>query len=169
MLHSESVDRTFIANLVRLASEAAGAHGATLYLVDGEVMHPYVIHNLSQEYIDGIGAVRVGTQCCGRAVQQRKPWIVSDMLSDPLFADGCAGALRSNVRAAFSVPVIDGQNVVGSLACHYREPHEPRNVDIERNENFAKLIAMALRELRGPVSSVDQTSPSAFNPNDQVA
>ena len=169
MLHSESVDRSFIANLVRLASEAAGAQGATFYLVDGEVMHPYVIHNLPQEYIDGIGAVRVGTQCCGRAVQHRKPWIVSDMLTDPLFADGCAGALSSNVRAAFSVPVIDGQTVVGSLACHYREPHQPRNVDIERNENFAKLIAMALSELRGQVSGLDHISPDSLSQKDQVA
>lgn len=165
MLHSESVDHTFIANLVRLACEAAGAHGATLYLVDGELMHAYVVHNLPQEYIDGIGAVRVGTQCCGRAVQHRKPWIVSDMLTDPLFADGCAGALASNIRAAFSVPVVDGQTVLGALACHYQVPHTPRNVDIERNENFAKLIAMSLRELRG----FDSLSPSSFKQNDQVA
>ncbi len=169
MLHSESVDRSFIVNLVRLASEAAGAQGATLYLVDGEVMHPYVIYNLPEEYIEGIGVVRVGTQCCGRAVQHSKPWIVSDMLSDPLFADGCAGAVHSNVRAAFSVPVIDGQTVVGSLACHYREPHKPRNVDIERNENFAKLIAMALRELRGQVGAVDHARPNVFSHTDQVA
>ena len=169
MLQSVPVDRTFIVNLVRLASEAAGAHGATLYLVDGELLHPYVIHNLPQEYIDGIGAVRVGTQCCGRAVQHRKPWIVGDMFNDPLFVDGCAGALGSNIRAAFSVPVVDGQNVVGALACHYQKPHEPKSVDIERNENFAKLLAMALRELRGQGSGVEHASSSLFNHNDQVA
>lgn len=169
MLHSSFVDRSFIVNLVRLASEAAGAQGATLYLVDGDVLRPYVIHNLPQEYVDGIGSVRVGTQCCGRAVHYKKPWIVSDMLSDPLFSDGCAGALASNIRAAFSVPVIDGQTAVGSLACHYHAPYTPRDVDIERNENFAKLIAMALRDLRGSVSGFDPASPSSFNQNDQVA
>jgi GAF domain-containing protein len=163
------VDRSFIANLVRLASEAAGAHGATLYLVEGEFLQPYVIHNLPEEYITGIGAVRVGTQCCGRAVQHAKPWIVSDMLADPLFADGLGGALNSNVRAAFSVPVMEGMKVVGSLACHYQVSYSPKNVDIERNENFAKLIAMALRELREQPGGVDLSRPSFCNLNNQVA
>jgi GAF domain-containing protein len=49
----------------------------------------------------------------------RKPWIVSDMLSDPLFAAAKEASVKSGIRAAFSVPVItaDGR-VLGSLACH---------------------------------------------------
>ena len=130
--------------MVRLACELASAHGSTLFLVDGPVLRPYVVYNLPKGYIDGIGTVRVGAQCCGRAVAYKRPWIVSDMLTDPLFAEGRNGALASPIRAAFSVPVISGDEAIASLACHYMAPHTPSAIDIERNEVFAKLISIAL-------------------------
>lgn len=137
--------------MVRLACELADAQGATLFLVDGPVLRPYVIYNLPKEYIEGIGEVRVGSQCCGRAVALKKPWIVTDMLTDPLFADGRNGALESPIRAAFSVPVLDEEKAVGSLACHFTAPHSPAKIDIERNEVFAKLIAISLRGRETPL------------------
>src|SRR5215475_6938595 len=120
--------------MVRLACELADAQGATLFLVEGNVLRPFIIYNLPKEYIAGIGDVKVGTQCCGRAVEHKKPWIVSDMLTDPLFADGRDGALSSPIRAAFSVPVLDGDKAIASLACHYADPRSPSKIDIERNE-----------------------------------
>ena len=143
------MDQGFIANLVRLACEAARATGSTLFLVRGGYLYPYAVNNLPDEYIKGIGAVRVGTQCCGRAVAHKRPWVVTDMLTDPLFADGRAGAEASPIRAAFSVPVFAGDRVIGSLACHYTSPYTPTPWDIERNESFAKLIGVALMELHG--------------------
>ena len=141
------MDRGFIQNLVRLACEAAEGSGASLFLVRGEYLYPYIIYKLPQDYIDGVGPVRIGTQCCGRAVQHKRPWVVADMLTDPLFADGRAGAEASPIRAAFSIPVFDGDHVIGSLACHYDHPYTPSPADIERNENFAKLIGVSLLEL----------------------
>ena len=135
----------YLQTMVRLAAEIAGAQGASLFLVDGSVLRPYVIYNLPEDYVAGIGTVRVGSQCCGRAVEARRPWIVTDMLADPLFAEGRDGAVNSPVRAAFSVPVLEGANAVASLACHYTAPHAPTRLDIERNEHFAKLIAITLK------------------------
>jgi GAF domain-containing protein len=131
--------------LVRIACELADAKGATLYLVDGPVLRPYIIYNLPKEYIEGIGTVRVGTQCCGRAVESKRPWIVADMLNDALFTDGRRGAVDSPIRAAFSVPVIDRNEAIASLACHFEVPHTPSQLDIERNQVFANLIAITLR------------------------
>jgi GAF domain-containing protein len=131
--------------MVRLACGLADAHGASLFWVDGNVLRPFIIYNLPEEYIAGIGTVRVGSQCCGRAVEHKKPWIVADMLNDPLFAEGRDGAEKTLIRAAFSVPVLDGDNAIASLACHYTAPHTPSQLDIERNEVFAKLIAISLR------------------------
>ena len=123
----------------------ADAQGATLYVVDGDILRPCVIYNLPKEYIEGIGTVRVGSQCCGRAVANKKPWIVTDMLTDPLFAEGRDGAVASPIRAAFSVPVLDGDTAIGSLACHFDVPHTPSPLDIERNQVFANLISITLR------------------------
>lgn len=142
---------TYLTTMVRLACELADAQGASLFWVDGEVLRPYIVYNLPKEYIAGIGTVRVGAQCCGRAVEHKKPWIVTDMLEDPLFSEGREGAKSSLVRAAFSVPVVDGDRVIASLACHFTGPHTPTALDIERNEVFAKLIAISLKG-RIPVS-----------------
>ena len=126
-----AVTNAYLATMVRLACELADAHGGTPFVVDGPVLCPYIVYNLPEEYIEGIGTVRVGSQCCGRAVEHKKPRIVSDMLTDPLFADVRDGALASPIRAGFSVPVMDGNHA--------------SNLDIERNQVFAKPIAIPLR------------------------
>lgn len=125
--------------------EIAQADGATLFVVEGEVLRPFLIYRLPIEYILGIGEVRVGEQCCGRAVAHKRPWIVADMLTDPLFAAGRAGAVDSPIRAAFSVPVMHEDAVIASLACHFNRPHSPSPEDIERNQAFAKLLTISLR------------------------
>jgi len=135
----------YLTSLVRIACEVADARAASLFLVDGPVLRPFIIHNLPAEYVAGIGTVRIGSQCCGRAVAHRKPWIVTDMLTDPLFAEGREGAESSPIRAAFSVPVLEGDRAIASLACHFAEPHTPTPVEIERNQVFARLIAITLK------------------------
>ena len=137
--------------MVRLACELADAQGASLFWVDENLLRPYIIYNLPEEYIAGIGTVRVGSQCCGRAVEHKKPWIVTNMLTDPLFVEGREGADASPIRAAFSVPVFDGDNVIAALACHFKTAHTPSALDIERNQVFARLIAISLKG-RAPVA-----------------
>lgn len=138
----------YLGKMLGVACEMAGAQGATLYVVDGPILRPYIICNLPAEYIKGIGTVRVGTQCCGRAVEHKKPWVVTDMLTDPLFIDGRAGAVASPIRAGFSVPVMDGDEAIASLACHFTDPHTPTDLDLERNQVFANLFAISLRGRR---------------------
>jgi hypothetical protein len=57
------------------------------------------------------GDVRVGDQCCGRAVLHKKPWIVANMLTDPLFASAGDSVADYPIRAGFSVPVKQATNV----------------------------------------------------------
>ncbi|HEX3572926.1 MAG TPA: GAF domain-containing protein [Acidobacteriaceae bacterium] len=141
----------YLGKMLGVACEMAEADGATLFVVDGTVLMPYLVYRLPAEYIQGVGAVRIGTQCCGRAVEHKRPWIVTDMLSDPLFEEGRAGALGSPIRAAFSVPVVDGETVIASLACHFNRTHSPSEVDLDRNQAFARLFAIVLRT-RMPLS-----------------
>jgi GAF domain-containing protein len=139
----------FIERLVRLAGEGAHSAACSLYLLDEakKRLHPSVVIGLPDAYVKACGPVAVGTQCCGRAVEHKRPWLVTDMLTDPLFADARKAAQDSPIRAAFSVPVIAANGeVLGSLACHYKKPYTASENDIERNEIFAKLIAYALTE-----------------------
>jgi|ERR1035437_2091805 putative methionine-R-sulfoxide reductase with GAF domain len=109
------------------------------------------IYGLPAASVEACGNVRVGDQCCGRAVQHRKPWIVSDMMEDPLFSSAKIAALVSPIRSGFSVPVIsaDGE-CVGALGCQYCECYTPSREQIERNETWAAMIAHIISQYRTP-------------------
>lgn len=133
--------------LVRLAGQAAKSDACSLYYVDPEerCLKPMVVLGLPSDYVRGCGNVAIGDQCCGRAVEHKKPWVVKDMLTDPLFANARGASEVTGIRSAFSVPVINAENeAIASLACHYRVPYAPTNYDIERNRIFATLIAFAM-------------------------
>ena len=148
--------KSAVGELVQLAAEAGNCKAASFFIADWQerVLKPMVTFGLPSEYVEACGNVRIGDQCCGRAVQNRKPWIVSDMLADPLFASARDAALRSPIRAAFSVPVIDDRNdCLGSLACHYGEPHSPSREEIERNTIWAGMIAHVISQFTAPGSA----------------
>lgn len=133
--------------LVHLAVSAAKSEAGSLALMDEErqVLKIAITVGLPEDYVKGCGDIALGDQCCGRAALHRKPWIVTDMLSDPLFASAREASARTGIRSAFSVPVIQANGkVLGSLACHYRKPYTPTAYEIERNHLFATLIAFAL-------------------------
>jgi GAF domain-containing protein len=133
-----------LAQLIQLTAEAGNSHAASIFIVDSRenVLKPLITFGLPESYVKACGDIRIGDQCCGRAVQQRKTWIVSDMLTDPLFASARGAALDSPIRAAFSVPIIDQTGrCIGSLACHYSEPYTPTSEDIDRNDIWATMIA----------------------------
>lgn len=140
-----------LGDLVQLAASAAQSKASSLYMKDetGEFLKPLVTWGLSEAYIANCGDVRIGEQCCGRAVAQRKVWVVSDMLNDPLFAAARQAAVESPIRAAFSVPVIDANDeAIGSLACHFSEVHTPTSSEIERNRTWASLIAYTISQYK---------------------
>jgi GAF domain-containing protein len=145
-----------IGELVQLAAEAGNCKAASFFIVDShdQVLKPLVTFGLPSEYVEACGNVRIGDQCCGRAVQHRKPWVVSDMLADPLFASARDAALCSPIRAAFSVPVIDDRGeCLGSLACHYGETHSPSGEEIERNTTWAAMIAHIISQYKAADST----------------
>ena len=147
VIQSETLVQATLNELVQLAVNAAKSEAGSLFLLDEErqVLKMAVTIGLPDDYVKGCGDVALGDQCCGRAALHRKAWVVTDMLTDPLFASAREASLKSGIRAAFSVPVIDAQGkVLGSLACHYRKPFFPSAYEIERNHVFATLIAFAL-------------------------
>jgi GAF domain-containing protein len=115
LIEGEGDLRGALTQLIQLAAEGANSNSASFYVIDAQekVLKPLVTYGLPAAYVEACGNVRVGDQCCGRAVEHRKPWIVSDMIEDPLFASAKSAALVSPIRAGFSVPVIsaDGECV----------------------------------------------------------
>ena len=139
---------SMVENLVRLAAQGAGANSASLYMVRDGALHPWYVYGLSPEYVAACGPVRIGEQCCGRAVAFKKPWVVGNMLTDPDWVNLRDSISKTEIRAGFSVPILQGEIPIGSLACHYQKPFTPNGDNISRNETFATLIAFSFRRFR---------------------
>src|SRR5258708_4401728 len=140
---------SIIPNLIRLARNAARADAAGLWLLHSSGAHLEHVFSdgLPEEYVCHVRRTPLGLMSCGRAVVEKRPRVVRDILKAPEFGD----ARNSPVRACFSVPVIGRTGkVYGSIACHFRKVHSPSRYDVERNEIFAQLIAFALDEASRP-------------------
>jgi C4-dicarboxylate-specific signal transduction histidine kinase len=74
---------------------------------------------------------------CGTAAYRAEPVIVSDIATDPLWADYRDLALAHGLRACWSTPILssDGR-VLGTFATYYREPRSPA----PREHNFIEQI-----------------------------
>jgi GAF domain-containing protein len=161
-----------VRDLVRVAAEAVGSNMGALYLLDETrtVLKPAVIVNLPDAYVEGVGDVRLGTQCCGRAAFHKLPWYVDDIWNEPLFPLKTREMAQSTgVRAGFSVPVIVNRDAcIGALSAHFPEPHVPSRYEIHRQNLFAQLIAMALvpesPQFMGQISSTDARRVSEEDP-----
>lgn len=82
---------------------------------------------------------------CGTAAYRREPVIVSDLASDPLWADYRDLAGQHGLRACWSLPVQDPTGrVLATFAVYYREPHAPDPEDMVLAQRAANVIGIAV-------------------------
>jgi len=63
---------------------------------------------------------------CGTAAFRREPVIVEDIATDPLWDDYRAVALAHDLRACWSIPIVDAERrVLGTFALYFRAPGRP--------------------------------------------
>src|SRR3990172_3635766 len=94
--------------------------------------------------VDGIAiGPKVGS--CGTAAYLKKPVIVSDIASDPLWAGFRDIALSHGLPACWSTPIIASSGaVLGTMALYYREPREPNAQDLELIERVTHIAGIAI-------------------------
>jgi two-component sensor histidine kinase len=114
---------------------------------DGRHLVEGAAPSLPPEYnaaIDGI-AIGFGVGSCGTAAATGNPVIVSDIATDPLWADFRDLALKHQLRACWSMPIhaADGR-LLGTFANYYREPREPTERDLETIAMVTRTTAIAL-------------------------
>lgn len=107
------------------------------------------------EFNDYINGVIVGPVAgsCGTAVALRKRIVVKDIATDPLWADYRDVAIKSNLRACWSTPIIasDG-TVLGSFAVYYRTPRLPEDADIRLVDDAVDLACVAINQEHSELS-----------------
>ncbi|MFC7530851.1 GAF domain-containing protein [Actinoplanes sp. GCM10030250] len=96
------------------------------------------------EAIDGI-ATGEGVGSCGTAAHRRQPVIVTDITTDPFWADFRDLAGRAGLAACWSTPILarDG-SLLGTFAMYHRTPRVPQDTDLALARVFAGTAALAI-------------------------
>src|SRR5438128_4123035 len=126
--------RAFILDaLCRLVEELASGSLSSILLLDpNKRLRHGAAPSLPNPYnaaIDGL-AIGPSTGSCGTAAYRAEPVIVSDIATDPLWADYRDLALAHGLRACWSTPIQSSDGtVLGTFAIYYREPRSPTPLD----------------------------------------
>src|SRR5712675_1208365 len=129
-----------LTNLVLLMeAQAEGMLCSILVLTaDGMRVRHGAAPNLPEAYVKAVNGAPIGPRngSCGTAMYTRRPVVVADVMTDPLWTDYRELAQISGLRACWSTPILSAQGyVLGSFAMYRQEnrgppPDEPRLMHI---------------------------------------
>jgi PAS domain S-box-containing protein len=138
--------------LIRVFEEQApGALCSILLLDDTGRLRFGAAPNLPEAYLREVDGLSVGPRngSCGTAVHRRKPVVVADIATDPLWEQGRDLALRHGLHACWSRPIVSAHGeVLGTFALYYRSPRVPDARENSVIEVAAHLAGIALERKR---------------------
>ena len=122
---------------------------ASILLLDAEGEH--LMHgaapSLPGDYCAAIDGLKIGPKVgsCGTAAYLGHPVYVTDIASDPLWADFRELAAEHGLRACWSTPIA-GQagRVLGTFAIYYRTPRSPTIDEVEAIKHVISTAAEAI-------------------------
>ena len=137
-------------SLCRLVEEQARDVLASILLLDsnGKQLRHGGAPSLPKAYTDAIDGSEIGPSVgsCGTAAYLGKQVIVSDIASDPLWADFRELALAHSLRACWSTPIFSAEGkVIGTFAMYYREPRSPSPRDQDIIGQITHLAGVAIQ------------------------
>jgi PAS domain S-box-containing protein len=108
--------------------------------------------NLPKIYTEAIDGAVIGPSVgsCGTAAYRAEPVIVSDIATDPLWADFRDLASAHELRACWSTPILSSAGrVLGTFATYYREPRSPSSQEQNVIERITHLASIAIEREQG--------------------
>jgi GAF domain-containing protein len=140
--------------LVRAAErQSDGSFVGSILLLDedGRHLRHAAAPSLPAAYKAAIDGCEIGPRVgsCGTAAHYGHAIVVTDIASDPLWADFRELALGHGLRACWSTPILSGEGaVLGTLALYYHEPRGPSELDREIVKRIESTAAMILDNAR---------------------
>ena len=139
--------------LCQIVEELAEGAIASILLLDedGKRLRHGAAPSLPSSYLEAIdgGLVGPGVRSCGTAAYLGKKVFVTDIATDPLWTDYAQLALKHDLRACFSTPIISSEaKVLGTFAIYSRQarPISPREDRVA--EQFAHLASILIERRR---------------------
>ena len=142
-----------LTNLVLLMEgQAEGLRCSVLLLSrDGIHVEHGAAPNIPDVYVKAVDGAPIGPHAgsCGTAMYTRQPVVVTDVLTDPLWADYRDLAKISGLRACWSTPILSSKGeVLGSFAMYRQEPRGPRAEETRLTEVATHLARIAIERQR---------------------
>ncbi len=148
--------------IIRLVEDQAPEMLCSILLIDatGTRLQSAAASDSLQEYSEAIDGELIGpcAGSCGTAAFRKQMVVVKDIATDPLWAKYRDLALRYDLRAGWSHPIVsNGGKLLGTLAMYYRQPREPDARELELIQSAASIAGIAIertqtqRELLGTI------------------
>ena len=139
----------FLDAICRLVEELASGSLSSILLLDpsANCLRHGAAPSLPRQYTEAIDGAVIGpsTGSCGTAAYRREPVIVSDIATDPLWANYRDLALAHGLRACWSTPLLSSAGkVLGTFAIYYREPRSPSQQEHNVIERITHLVSIAI-------------------------
>src|SRR3954451_6545083 len=137
-----------LGELIRIVESTSrtGVLGSIL-LLDGRHLRHGAAPSLPEAYCNAIDGAEIGPVAgsCGTAAFRGRPVFVSDIETDPLWAEFKSVALPHGLRACWSTPIItSGSKVLGTFAMYHREPREATVRDLVLVDLVTQTAALVI-------------------------
>jgi PAS domain S-box-containing protein len=148
---------TILEALCRLVEEMfSGSLCTILFLdADGERLRKGIAPSFPPDFMTAVDGVNIGPRAgsCGTAAYRKETVIVSDINTDPLWADYRELALEYGLQSGWSTPILSAQEkVLGTFAIYSRGPRSPTPQERKLLEQFAHVASVAIEHARAQES-----------------
>jgi formate hydrogenlyase transcriptional activator len=142
-----------LTTVIRLIEARSVGMTCSIFLLDDDGLHLHyaAAPNLPEAYLAGTDGACIGPNSgsCGTAAYSRQPVFVSDILSDPKWADYREIARQSGLRAAWSSPIMSNDNtVLGTFCMYYREVRSPGPDEVQLIDYASRIAGIAIERDR---------------------
>ena len=138
--------------LCRLVEEQIHDVLASVLLVEGNRLRHGAAPSLPESYTAAIDGMAIGPLAgsFGTAAYRAQRVIVSDIATDPLWAECREAALSHALRACWSTPIHSSEGrVIATFALYHRQPWSPTQRDQEIVEQITHLAGVAIQRKLG--------------------
>jgi PAS domain S-box-containing protein len=118
---------------------------------DGKHVRHGAAPNLTEAYVKAVNGAAIGPRngSCGTAMYTRRPVVVTDVMTDPLWSDYRELAKICGLRACWSTPILSAQgDVLGSFAMYREEKRGPRPEETRLTQIATHIAGIAIERQR---------------------
>jgi len=132
-----------------------GADLGNVQLLDWKENHLTIAahRGFNREFLDFFHRVQADSpSICGRALRERRAFVVRDVMLDDAFAPCRAIAESAGFRSVQSTPIISNSGALfGIVSTHFPMPHQPTEDEMDAVHAFTNLAAKAIVRIRATI------------------